>query len=205
MAIHFSSYYSWSFRIYNKWIFFRFGFNSLYPDTVNITSTKSFKISVTYEEDKNMLFILELHVFQDNTDRLQINACIYSKGKGTAEITCLTNFKDPYFLRLFGGPIGSEYYIQLIEYKIQSTEASTELLEFPLISEKYKSLDLNITEPLYGPLTKGDSYIFKYKSIVYDNLYINKGVDNYIKLDKNEMNLVKILLLFKEILSIYAH
>ena len=132
-----------------------------------------------------MLFILELHVFQDNTDRLQINACIYSKGKGTAEITCLTNFKDPYFLRLFGGPIGSEYYIQLIEYKIQSTEASTELLEFPLISEKYKSLDVNITEPLYGPLTKGDSYNFKYKSIVYDNLYINNGVDNYIKLDKN--------------------
>ena len=165
--------------------FFRFGFNSIYPDKINITSTKSFKIVVTYEKDKNMIFIPELHVYQDDTDRLQLNACIYSKGNGTAEITCLTNYKDPYFLRLFGGPIGSEYYVQIVEYYIKSTEAATELLEFPLISKKYKSLDVNITEPLYGPLTKGESYNFKYISNVYDNLYINNGANNYIKLDKN--------------------
>ena len=132
-----------------------------------------------------MIFIPELHVYQDDTDRLQLNACIYSKGNGTAEITCLTNYKDPYFLRLFGGPIGSEYYVQIVEYYIKSTEAATELLEFPLISKKYKSLDVNITEPLYGPLTKGESYNFKYISNVYDNLYINNGANNYIKLDKN--------------------
>ena len=115
----------------------------------------------------------------------QNNACMYSKGEGTAEITCITNYKGQYMLRIFGGPAGSESYPQIVEYIVQSTETASTPLGFPTVYGLFSSSDMNIISPLYSPLNRGKSYDFKFTTTTYDNIYLYIENGSQIKLDKN--------------------
>jgi hypothetical protein len=116
----------------------------------------------------------------------QNNACFYTRGKGTAEITCVTNYKGEYLLKIFGGPGGSQSYPELLEYNIESTKTADTPLGFPTVYGLYSNSDTQLIEPLYNPLTKGKLYNFKVISTTYDNLHLIIGDNHYFELDKGE-------------------
>ena len=165
--------------------FYGNGFTDISPDEATISSTQTFKITLSFDPSNNIALINNLYLLQGNTYMGQNNACMYSKGEGTAEITCITNYKGQYMLRIFGGPAGSESYPQIVEYIVQSTANTDTPLGFPTVYGLFSSSDMNIVEPLYNPLNRGKSYNFKYTTTTYDNLYLYIENGNPIKLDKN--------------------
>ena len=166
--------------------FYDNGFTGISPDLAVISSTNTFKINISFDPSANLALLTNLYLLQGNTYMGQSNACMYSKGTGTAEITCITNYQGQYMLRIFGGPAGSESYPQIVEYIVQSTETASTPLGFPTTYGYFSSSDMNIVEPLYSPLTKGNSYNFKYTTTTYDNIYILMGSSSgAIKLDKS--------------------
>jgi hypothetical protein len=114
----------------------------------------------------------------------QNNACFYSRGKGTADLTCVTNYKGEYLLKIFGGPGGSQQYPELLEYNIESTKTADVPLGFPTTYGLYSNSDTQLIEPLYNPLTKGKLYNFKLTSTTYDNLHLIIGDSHFVELDK---------------------
>lgn len=164
--------------------FYNNGFTDISPDLAIISSTQYFKVSLTFDPSKSVALINNLYLLQGNTYMGQNNACMYSKGTGAAEITCITNYKGQYMLRIFGGPAGSESYPQIVEYIIQSTETASTPLGFPTAYGLFSSSDMNIVEPLYSPLSIGKSYNFEYTTTTYDNLYVYMD-GSTVKLDKS--------------------
>ena len=165
--------------------FYSNGFTDISPDLATFSSTNAFKVTLNFDESNNIALINNLYLLQGNTYMAQNNACMYSKGKGVAEITCITNYKGEYMLRIFGGPAGSESYPQIVEYIIQSTTTATNPLGFPTVYGLYSNSDMNIVEPLYSPLSRGKAYSFKFTTTTYDNLYLYVENGNPIKLDKS--------------------
>ena len=165
--------------------FYENGFTSISPDLATISSNQAFKITLNFNPSNNIALINNLYLLQGNTYMGQNNACMYSKGEGTAEITCITNYKGQYMLRIFGGPAGSESYPQIVEYIVQSTETASTPLGFPTVYGLYSSSDMNIISPLYSPLNRGKSYDFKFTTTTYDNIYLYIENGSQIKLDKN--------------------
>ena len=165
--------------------FYSNGFTDISPDLATFSSTNAFKVTLNFDESNNIALINNLYLLQGNTYMGQNNACMYSKGKGVAEITCITNYKGEYMLRIFGGPAGSESYPQIVEYIIQSTTTATNPLGFPTVYGLYSNSDMNIVEPLYSPLSGGKAYSFKFTTTTYDNLYLYVENGNPIKLDKS--------------------
>ena len=165
--------------------FYENGFTSISPDLASITSNQVFKITLNFDPSKSIALINNLYLLQGNTYMGQNNACMYSKGEGTAEITCITNYQGQYMLRIFGGPAGSESYPQIVEYIVQSTTTATTPLGFPTVYGLYSNSDMNIISPLYSPLNRGKSYDFKFTTTTYDNLYLYIENGSQIKLDKN--------------------
>lgn len=47
-----------------------------------------------------MALLSNIYLLQGNTYMGQNNACFYTKGKGTADITCVTNYKGEYLLKI---------------------------------------------------------------------------------------------------------
>ena len=165
--------------------FYENGFTSISPDLATISSNQAFKITLNFNPSNNIALINNLYLLQGNTYMGQNNACMYSKGEGTAEITCITNYKGQYMLRIFGGPAGSESYPQIVEYIVQSTETASTPLGFPTVYGLFSSSDMNIISPLYSPLNRGKSYDFKFTTTTYDNIYLYIENGSQIKLDKN--------------------
>ena len=165
--------------------FYENGFTGISPDLATISSELTFKISLTFESDVDIALINNLYLLQGNTYTGQNNACMYSKGTGVAEITCITNYEGQYMLRIFGGPSGSESYPKIVEYIVQSTKTANTPLGFPTLYNMFSSSDMNIIEPLYSPLNKGKSYNFKFTTTTYDNLYLCIQNGGQIQLDKN--------------------
>lgn len=164
--------------------FYENGFTGIAPDAATISSSGNFNVTFTYPPDKSIALLNNIYLLQGNTYVGQNNACFYSKGKGTAEVTCVTNYKGQYMLRIFGGPSGSKSYPQLVEYNIESTKNADVQLGFPTVYDLYSSSDTQLIEPLYNPLTKGKLYNFKLKS-TYNNLHLIIGQSHYQELDNN--------------------
>ena len=165
--------------------FYENGFTSISPDLATISSNQAFKITLNFDPSNSIALINSLYLLQGNTYMGQNNACMYSKGEGTAEITCITNYKGQYMLRIFGGPAGSESYPQIVEYIVQSTETASTPLGFPTVYGLFSSSDMNIISPLYSPLNRGNSYDFKFTTTTYDNIYLYIENGSQIKLDKD--------------------
>ena len=169
-----------------KEAFYENGFTSISPDIATISADGGFTITLTYDESSgNLALINNLYLLQGNTYMQQNNACFFSKGSGTAEITCVTNSKGQYMLRIFGGPAGSESYPQIVEYIIQSTKTADVPLGFPTVYGLYSNSDTQLIEPLFNPLTKGALYDFKITTTTYDNLHLIIGSNHFQELDNN--------------------
>lgn len=165
--------------------FYSTGFKTVSPDTASFAAEGGFKVSFTYDESiTNMALLSNIYLLQGNTYMGQNNACFYTKGKGTAEVTCVTNYKGEYLLKIFGGPGGSQSYPELLEYNIESTKTAETPLGFPTVYGLYSNSDTQLIEPLYNPLTKGHLYNFKLTSTTYDNLHLIIGNNHYFELDK---------------------
>lgn len=165
--------------------FYENGFTGIDPDEATFSATGGFKVKFTYAPEKNMALLNNIYLLQGNTYVGQNNACFYSKGKGTAEVTCVTNYKGQYMLRIFGGESGSESYPQLVEYTIESTKNADVELGFPTVYNLYSNSDTQLIEPLYNPLTKGALYNFKVRSTTYNNLHLIIGGSHYHELDND--------------------
>jgi len=166
--------------------FYENGFKSVSPDAASFSAEGGFKVSLTYDESiTNMALLSNLYLLQGNTYMGQNNACFYIKGKGKAEITCITNYKGEYMIKIFGGPGGSQSYPELLEYNIESTKNADVPMGFPTVYGLYSNSDTQLIEPLYNPLTKGALYKFKVISTTFDNLHLIIGDgSHYHELDK---------------------
>lgn len=161
------------------------GFKTVSPDTASFAAEGGFKVSFTYDESiTNMALLSNIYLLQGNTYMGQNNACFYTRGKGTAEVTCVTNYEGEYLLKIFGGPGDSQSYPELLEYNIESTKTAETPLGFPTVYGLYSNSDTQLIEPLYNPLTKGHLYNFKLTSTTYDNLHLIIGNNHYLELDK---------------------
>ena len=165
--------------------FYENGFSDISPDYASFSATGGFKVTFSYDPANSIALINNLYLLQGNVYQGQNNACFYTKGNGKAEVTCVTNYKGQYMLRIFGGPAGSESYPQIVEYTIQSTQTADSPLGFPEIYGTYSDSDTELIEPLYNPLTKGAYYNFKLRTTTYNNLYLIIG-DNDFKQMKND-------------------
>ncbi len=166
--------------------FYSSGFTSVTPDVASFSAEAGFKVSFTYDESiTNMALLSNIYLLQGNTYMGQNNACFYTRGKGTADLTCVTNYKGEYLLKIFGGPGGSNSYPELLEYNIESTKTADVPLGFPTVYGLYSNSDTQLIESLYNPLTKGKLYTFKVISTTYNNLYIIMG-SHYVELDKGQ-------------------
>ena len=163
--------------------FYQNGFTSISPDSATITSSGTLRVSFTFDENQNIALLHNIYLLQGNTYVGQNNGCFSSKGKGTAHVDCVTNYKGEYMLRIFGGPAGSESYPQLVEYNIESTQTASVIKGFPNVYGLYSNSDTQLIEPLYNPLTKGSFYNFKLKTTTYDNLHLIIGNNHYQELD----------------------
>ena len=166
--------------------FYENGFTSIVPDASTITATGGFTITLTHDESYgNMALLNNLYFKQGNSYNQQSNACFYSHEAGSAEVTCITNYKGEYKLRIFGGPAGSSTYPQMVEYIIQSTKTADVPLGFPTLYGLYSNSDTQLIKPLYNPLTKGSIYEFKLTTTTYDNIHLIIGSNHYQELDNN--------------------
>ena len=119
------------------------------------------------------------------------NTCINAKKNGKFEVSFVTNKIGNYRLNIYGGPIGAKSYDQLVEIKINCTKASKTSLFYPTIYALYTNSETEIIDPLYMPLKKGNSYIFKVRS-TYSSMYVldsaykemKKGADGIFTSDK---------------------
>ena len=72
----------------------------------------------------------------------------------------------------------------LLEYDIESTKTASTPLGFPSTYGAFSNSDLQIIEPLYNPLTRGQLIDVKFRTTTFDNLYILN--DNHLReLDSN--------------------
>ena len=165
--------------------FYTNGFTSISPDVPSFSCIGGFTVKFTYDTSKNIAILNNIYLLQGNTYYEQSNSCFYTKGNGIAEVTCITNSKGEYMLRIFGGPAGSESYPQIVEYIIQSTQTAENPLGFPTVYGLYSNSDTQLKEPLYCPLTKGSFYNFKVTTTTYNNLHLIIGESHYQELDSD--------------------
>ena len=165
--------------------FYENGFKIVFPDIYSFISTNSFNVIFTFENNLYMSYIYKLYLLQEDTYIRQNNACFDKKGIGNIEATCFTNEKGKYKLKIFGGPTGHQSYPQIVEYNIESTTTTDTPLFFPTIYGLYYKSDIQLIEPLYSPLKKGNFYSFKITSTTYNNIYISMEKNHIQELDNN--------------------
>lgn len=155
--------------------FFENGFDSISPSTPILNVEEKSKVILTYDKsNSNLTMTNHLYYLEGNTYVKVPNTCINSRSNGKFQVSFVTNKIGNYRLNIYGGPIGSKSYDQLVELKINCTKASKTTLFYPTIYTLYTSSETEIIDPLYMPLKKGNSYIFKVRS-TYSSMYVWDG------------------------------
>ena len=157
--------------------FYENGMTGVNPDSplIKIDDGK-IEVEITYEpSDVFKGFQYELYYEQGNSFTKQEKACWINKEKIRAVFICHAKYKGNYELRIFGGPVDKEDYPLLFKYDIHSTKNVPDLLDFPSVSEYFFNSDIQVIEPLYAPLPRGEFVNFKVRTTTYDNIYIRSG------------------------------
>ena len=164
--------------------FYENGFKTVTPDAISFTSTQKFTVEFTHDSETRKTFLYHLYLLQSNTFVEQPNSCWIDRQDESSTMTCFTNKKGTYKLQIFGGPSGLQSYPMLLEYDIESTKTASTPLGFPSTYGAFSNSDLQIIEPLYNPLTRGQLIDVKFRTTTFDNLYILN--DNHLReLDSN--------------------
>ena len=105
-------------------------------------------------------------------------------------MTCYTNKKGKYNLKIYGGPNDLETFPNLLEYEISCSKNALKPRGFPHPYKLFKNSDMQIIEPFYSPLTRSKMIKFKIKTTTFDNLYIinddtSKDNTHHRELDNN--------------------
>jgi len=164
--------------------FYENGFKTVTPDAISFTSTQKFTVEFTHDSETRKTFLYHLYLLQSNTFVEQPNSCWIDRQDESSTMTCFTNKKGTYKLQIFGGPSGLQSYPMLLEYDIESTKTASTPMGFPTTYGAFSNSDLQIIEPLYNPLTRGQLIDVKFRTTTFDNLYILN--DNHLReLDSN--------------------
>ena len=164
--------------------FYENGFKTVTPDAISFISTQKFTVEFTHDSETRKTFLYHLYLLQSNTFVEQPNSCWIDRQDESSTMTCFTNKKGTYKLQIFGGPSGLQSYPMLLEYDIESTKTASTPLGFPSTYGAFSNSDLQIIEPLYNPLTRGQLIDVKFRTTTFDNLYILN--DNHLReLDSN--------------------
>lgn len=185
--------------------FYENGFETISPSLPILNVEEKSKVTLTYDKSINNLYIINyLYYLEGNNYVLMTNTCINSKKSGKFEVSFITNKIGNYRLNIYGCGI-TERYEQLVEFKINCTKASKTSLFYPTIYSSYTTSETEIIDPLYMPLIKGNSYIFKVKSTynsmyIWDGAYIEmkKGTDGLFTSDKIEISGEKVRIYGKD-------
>ena len=164
--------------------FYENGFKTVTPDAISFISIQKFTVEFTHDSETRKTFLYHLYLLQSNTFVEQPNSCWIDRQDESSTMTCFTNKKGTYKLQIFGGPSGLQSYPMLLEYDIESTKTASTPLGFPSTYGAFSNSDLQIIEPLYNPLTRGQLIDVKFRTTTFDNLYILN--DNHLReLDSN--------------------
>ena len=168
--------------------FYQNEFKSIVPDYPVIKSEGITKIIINHDSlNINYAILTDLYYINEEGSKVeQKNSYFYNKYEGRIEISIITNYKGEYILKLYGGVSTLTTYPFLAEYKIVCTKNSEFPIGFPTIFKLYGTSDIELIEPLYIPLKKGNFVNFKVTTKTFKNLYVSVSKKLYRKLDKDE-------------------
>ena len=179
--------------------FFIMGFNSIEPDyTFNDVEEKG-KFNLLFDKNKAINYkkikiMAKLYLMENKTNNKEIKNSILEKRKEDYyEINYLINKKGKYQLKIFGNNDSNKEYNELCTLILESKKDITIPNSYPLTTGLYYKSDIEIIQPINGPLKEGDKITFELKTLKYDELYIgiNTGEStNFIEMSK-ENNIFK--------------
>ena len=91
----------------------------------------------------------------------------------SVDITCRTNYRGTYKINLFSDVSGK--YNFLLSYNINCTKTATNPLKFPYAWKDFHNYEMEIVEPFYDPLVRGNFIKAKFKSTLVEKLFIRNS------------------------------
>ena len=165
--------------------FYEYGFTEVSPDMPSFSTDGKITVNFAYESsDTRKTFLYHLYYLQSNTYYEQANSCWVDRLETSAVLTCYANQKGTYKLQVYGGPTTLESFPLLLEYDITCTKTALTPMGFPTTYGVFSDSDMQIIEPLYNPLTRGNLINVHIKTTTFDNLYIINN-NYYRELDYN--------------------
>ena len=145
--------------------FFDLGFKTVSPDMPTITTNGELTIKLTYESKVAILTNLFSDVPEGKSD-----TCWTQYHSTSVDITCRTNYRGTYKINLFSDVSGK--YNFLLSYNINCTKTATNPLKFPYAWKDFHNYEMEIVEPFYDPLVRGNFIKAKFKSTLVEKLFI---------------------------------
>ena len=167
--------------------FYEYGMTEVSPDLAEFETDGTIEVKFKYDpSDVKLAYIYHLYYLKSNTYVEQENACWINRLETSAVLTCHANYKGTYKLQIFGGPANLVSYPLLLEYDIYATKTAANPLGFPTTYGLYSQSDMQLIEPLYNPLYRGQAIDFKIRTTTFDNIYvINGGIYRELDSDGN--------------------
>ena len=154
------------------------------PDAKIITVEEKGKISLTYNESINNLYIIcYLYYEKDNKQVQEENTYLWSKEKGNIDINFYVNYQTIYKFCIYVGHMDEEDTCPRAALIYLN---STKKANIPQYFPKEYNLGgfIKLIQPLNGSLIKGELVDFKVKTNKLDNLYISSGTNIIRKVEK---------------------
>ena len=148
--------------------FFDLGFKTVSPDMPTITTNGELTIKLTYESKVAILTNLYSDVPEGKSD-----TCWTQYHSTSVDITCRTNYRGTYKINLFSDVSGK--YNFLLSYNINCTKTATNPLKFPYAWKDFHNYEMEIVEPFYDPLVRGNFIKAKFKSTLVEKLFIRNS------------------------------
>ena len=145
--------------------FFDLGFKTVSPDMPTITTNGELTIKLTYESKVAILTNLYSDITEGKSD-----TCWTQYHSTSVDITCRTNYRGTYKINLFSDVSGK--YNFLLSYNINCTKTATNPLKFPYAWKDFHNYEMEIVEPFYDPLVRGNFIKAKFKSTLVEKLFI---------------------------------
>ena len=151
--------------------FFEFGFRTVSPDTPFITTDGKFTINLTYESKVKL--ITGFNLISSGVYEEQPKSFWVEYQQKSVAITFRPNYKGNYKINLFADKYPNYYF--LLSYNINCTKTASAPFYYPTAYEDFYSFEMQIIEPFYNPLIRGNFINIKFKSSLVDNLYIRNS------------------------------
>ena len=141
--------------------FFKFGFYKFYPEEglINLNKSNLLDFKIWAKNMNNIISNCNIYLLEKNIYKQQLNCHMINYYKDRIEIKCIFNKTGKYKVTLFGNNDGGLITYDIIEYTINVENKAKNKLFFPTLYSN--SEEINIIEPLYDNIKKGDKIKFK--------------------------------------------